>query len=205
MPSRPQATKKAVIFIKETKQFTWRKIIKQTKLKERTAKRWYQQWKKEGKMSSKIPPDRFRTVRTPENIRKIAKKSKGKKGKSIRKLVRQLQVVDSYSTVHRVLKENFKYKSVRIKKRVKLTASQKDHRLKTAKFQLENMVNIENVAFLDEKRFLLDPRPGHYDYIWTDNIHKELVFCDTPKYSSGSVEVWRAIIFYGKVDLVFIE
>jgi hypothetical protein len=104
-----------------------------------------------------------------------------------------------------VLKENFKYKSVRIKKRVKLTASQKDHRLKTAKFQLENMVNIENVAFSDEKRFLLDPRPEHYDYVWTDNIHEESVFCDTPKYSSGSVEVWRAIIFYGKVDLVFIE
>jgi hypothetical protein len=39
-------------------------------------------------MSSKIPPDRSKTVRTPENIRKIAKKSKEKRGKSIRKLVR---------------------------------------------------------------------------------------------------------------------
>jgi hypothetical protein len=108
MPSRPQAIKKAVIFLRETKQFTWREIIKQTKLKERIAKRWYPQWKKEGKMSSKTPPGRPKTVRTPENIRKIAKKSKRKREKSIRKLVRQLQVVGSHSTVHRVLKENFK-------------------------------------------------------------------------------------------------
>jgi hypothetical protein len=38
------------------------------------------------------------------------------------------------------------------------------------------MVNIENVTFSDEKRFLLDPRPEHHDYVWTNNIHEESVF-----------------------------
>lgn len=52
---------------------------------------------------------------------------------------------------------------------------------------------------------MLNPKPGRHDYVWTDDIHDESVYSDTPKYSSGSVEVWGAITFYGKVDLVFIE
>ncbi len=78
MPSRPQITRKTVVFLRETKQFTWRKIVKQTGIKERTAKRWYQLWKDEGKISSKTLSGRPKTVRTLENIRKIAKKAKKK-------------------------------------------------------------------------------------------------------------------------------
>ena len=51
----------------------------------------------------------------------------------------------------------------------------------------------------------MNPKPGRHDYVWTDDIHDESVYSDTPKYSSGSVEVWGVITFYGKVDLVFIE
>ena len=52
---------------------------------------------------------------------------------------------------------------------------------------------------------MLNPKPGHHDYVWTDDVHEESVYSDCPKYSSGSVEVWGAITFYGKIDLVFIE
>ena len=38
-----------------------------------------------------------------------------------------------------------------------------------------------------------------------DDVYEESVYSNCPKYSSGSVEVWGAIIFYGKIDLVFIE
>ncbi len=107
--------------------------------------------------------------------------------------------------MHRILREDLGYKPVRIKKRVKLTESHKDHRLDNAKFQLAIGVKMEDVAFSDEKRFLLNPKPGRHDYVWTDDLDKESVYKDSPKYSSGSVEVWGAITFYGKVDLVFIE
>ena len=52
---------------------------------------------------------------------------------------------------------------------------------------------------------MLKPKPGHHDYVWTDDMHEESVYSDCPKYSSGSLEVWGAIIFYGKIDLTFIE
>jgi hypothetical protein len=91
--------------------------------------------------------------------------------------------------VHRILRNDLGYKPVRIKKRVKLTASQKDHRLKNAKFQLANNVKIKDLAFSDEKRFLLNPKPGRHEYVWTDDVHEESVYNDSPKYSSGSLEV----------------
>ena len=52
---------------------------------------------------------------------------------------------------------------------------------------------------------MLNPKPGHHDYVWMDDVHEELVYSDCPKYSSRSVEVWGTITFYGKIDLVFIE
>ncbi len=42
-------------------------------------------------------------------------------------------------------------------------------------------------------------------YVWTENIHEESIYNDTYKYSSGSVEIWETIIYYNKVNLVFIE
>ena len=111
----------------------------------------------------------------------------------------------SPSTVYRALRFDLGYKPVRIKKIVKLTESHKEHRLDNAKFQLKNHVKIEDVAFSDEKQFLLNLKPGHHDYVWTDDVHEESVCSDCPKYSSRSVKVWGAITFYGKIDLVFIE
>ena len=205
MPAKPRATRETVVQLKISSRLTWSQIVKQTGVKERTAKRWWQQWRDDRKLDHNIQPGRPRSVRIPRNIKRIARASKGKKRISIRKLVKRLDGVGSRSTGHRMLRGDLGYKLVRIKKRVKLTASQKDHRLRTAKFQLANNVKIEDVAFSDEKRFLLNPKPGRHEYVWTDDVHEESVYSDTPKYSSGSVEVWGAITFYGKVDLVFIE
>ena len=71
----------------------------------------------------------------------------------------------SPSTVYRALRFDLEYKPLQIKKRVKLTESHKEHRLDNAKFQHKNHVKIEDVAFSDEKQFLLNPKPGHHDYV----------------------------------------
>ena len=52
--------------------------MKQTKVKERTAKRWYQQYKEEERVYRKAPPGRSRLLRAVQNIRRIAKVSKKK-------------------------------------------------------------------------------------------------------------------------------
>ena len=66
-------------------------------------------------------------------------------------LAKQLEGVGSKSTVHRVLRDDLGYKPVRIKRRVKLTDDQKEHRLSNAKFQLAKKVKIEDIAFSDKK------------------------------------------------------
>ena len=70
---------------------------------------------------------------------------------------------------------------------------------------MSNKVKIEDVAFSDEKCFLLNPKSGRHEYVWTDDFYSEDVYKEVPKYSSDCVEVWEAIAYYGKVDLVFIE
>ena len=67
------------------------------------------------------------------------------------------------------------------------------------------MSKLKMWLFQMRSNLLLNPKPGHHDYVWTDDMHEESVYSDCPKYSSGSVEIWGAIIFYGKIDLVFIE
>lgn len=77
--------------------------------------------------------------------------------------------------------------------------------MRTAKFQVSKKVKIEDVAFSDEKRFLLSPKPGRHDYVWTNDFYSDSAYIEVPKYSKGCVEVWGAITYYGKVDLVFID
>ena len=88
-----------------------------------------------------------------------------KKGKSVRKISKRLNGVGSKSTVHRILRQDLKLKAVKRKRKVKLTAAHKAHRLATADFQVSNGVTIENVVYTDEKRFLLNPKPGCSDFV----------------------------------------
>jgi hypothetical protein len=128
-----------------------------------------------------------------------------KKGKSVRKISKRLNGMGSKSTVHRILRQDLKLKAVKRKRKVKLTAAHKAHRLATADFQVSNGVTIENVVYTDEKRFLLNPKSGCSDFVWTDDFHASVTYQEIPKYNRGAVEVWGAITYYGTVDLVFIE
>jgi hypothetical protein len=205
MPARPTADVKTIVYLKDTAHLTWRQIQVQTKVPTRTAQRWYQWWHKEGRDSPLKPKGRPRSVRIQRTINKVKRYTKGKRKRSIRKIARHIPEAGSKSTVQRILREDLKLKAIRIKRRVKLTDKQKDHRLRTAEFQLSNKVKIDDVAFSDEKQFLLNPKPGRHEYVWTDDFYSEDVYKEVPKYSSGCVEVWGAITYYGKVDLVFIE
>ena len=127
MPARPVTTRESVVQLRNSGCLTWKQIVKQTGVKERTAKRWYQQWKEKGRVFRKTSSGRPRIVRTERNIQRISKSSKGKRRKSVRKLAKQLEGVGSKSTVHRVLRDDLGYKPVRIKRRVKLTDDQKEH------------------------------------------------------------------------------
>ena len=128
-----------------------------------------------------------------------------KKGKSTRSISKKLKGVSSKSIVHRILREDLKLVPVKRKKKVKLTEAHKKHRLDTAQFQLSNGVKMEDVVFTDEKRFLLNPKPGHSEFVWTNDSSAPATFQEIPKYNRGAIEVWGAITYYGVIDLVFIE
>ena len=132
--------RETVVHLKISGCLSWRQIPKQTGIKKRTAKRWYQQWIGKGRLEAKTSTSRPKTVRTPRNIQRIARTTKNQKRKSIRKVVKCLNDAESSSTVYRALRFGLGYKPVRIKKRVKLTESHKEHRLDNAKFQLKNLV-----------------------------------------------------------------
>jgi YD repeat-containing protein len=112
MPARPQATRETVVHLKISGCLSWRQIAKQTGIKERTARRWYQQWIDEGRLEAKTSTGRPRTVRTPRNIQRIARTTKNQKRKSIRKVAKHLNDAGSPSTVYRALRFDLGYKPV---------------------------------------------------------------------------------------------
>lgn len=205
MPACPPVTAETVVHLKDVARLTWRQITARTKVSNRTARRWYQWWHKEGRTSPKKPPGRPRTVRTKSNISKVKQFTLNKKGKSIRKMAKKLNGVGSKSTIHRILRQDLKLKAVKRKRKVKLTAAHKAHRLATAQFQVSNGVTIKDVVYTDEKRFLLNPKPGRSDFVWTNDSHAPVTYQEISKYNRGAVEVWGAITYYGAIDLVFIE
>jgi hypothetical protein len=138
-------------------------------------------------------------------IAKVKQISFNKKGKSTRKVSKKLKGICSKSTVHRILRKDLKLTSVKRRKKVKLTEAYKKHRLATAQFQLSNGVKMEYVVFTDEKRFLLNSKPNQSEFVWTNDTSTPIRFQKISKYNRGAVEVWRAITYYGVIDLVFIE
>ena len=49
---------------------------------------------------------------------------------------------------------------------------------------------MEDVVFTDEKRFLLNPKPGHSEFVWTNDSSAPATFQEIPKYNRGAIEVW---------------
>ena len=64
---------------------------------------------------------------------------------------------------------------------------------------------MKNEVFTDEKRFLLNFKPGQSEFMWTNDTSTHVGFRKIPEYNRGAVEVWGAITYYGVIDLVFIE
>ena len=137
---------------------------------------------------------------TPTIMKKVASYLK-KKGGSIRKTKRKLEVIDtlSYSigTIYNIAKQlKLVPKKLRVKPLIK--SKQKEKRLEYCIQERITKLYWRKALFTDEKLFFLNFIPNH-QWVFVDNpppIHR------TVKYP-GKLMIWGGVSFYGRLPLVF--
>ena len=142
------------LYVNELK-YTWEKCAKYARKSVRTVQQWYQQFKNKKGASLSKPLGRPKSVLTQENLKRIKKYVENRKFHSVRRAASQLKNVGSKSTVHCALTVELGLSPVKRKKRVLLTEAQKQHRLIICEDHWINNMNVNTVAFSDEKRFSL--------------------------------------------------
>ena len=63
---------------------------------------------------------------------------------------------------------------------------------------------MKNVFFTDKKRFLLNSKYEHSEFVWTNDSSALATFQEISKYNKSAIKVW-GIIYYRVIDFVFIE
>ena len=126
-----------------------------------TVERWCKMIRDTGKITLFKSIDRLRTVRTAANIRKMKHRHDRLQVFSCRKIARDLRI--SRTTAQRILKDDLKLKSYRIKVQPKIPEDQKTKRLKFTNWIRANFCKEDTLRFLfsDEKMFDID---GVYNF-----------------------------------------
>jgi hypothetical protein len=202
-------TRSCIIFLRKEEGWTWKKILRRTGAKERTAKRWFSEWEATGKIDDIKRGPHGKSKRTPRVISLVKAHMKGKKNRSLRTcgafLERKSFKLDR-RTIRRILREDLRLHPYRKRIRPKLSDVHKRKRVAFAQAQLDTGDDWMDTAFTDEKRFSMEPYPNKKnDIIWDDQPDDDKHYTPRSKYEGQSVEVWGAITPYGKPKLVFIE
>lgn len=216
MPRRPKstsnaktwaATRSTVVFLRLEEGWSSAKIMRRTGCPERTVRRWVQQFQEDGRVENLKRGPQNPTKRTAQTIRFIKVYMKGKKGRSIKDcqdyLARKnLQL--SQETIRMILKQDLGLYPYRKQRRPKLLLRHKEARLAYVKANMDR--DWTDVAFSDEKRFSMEPKPNRKnDVIWDDSPDDEAHYDERSKYGGKSCEVWGCITYWGKPKLYFIE
>ena len=121
-----------------------------------TIERWCKMIRDTGKITLFKSTGRLRTVRTAANIRKVKHRHDRLQVFSCRKTARDLRI--SRTSAERILKNDLKLKSYRIKVQKKISDDQKAKRLKFTNWIRTNFRKEDTLRFLfyDEKMFDID-------------------------------------------------
>ena len=110
-----------------------------------TVERWCKMIRDTGKITLFKSTDRLRTVRTAANIRKVKHRHDRLQVFSCRKIGRDLRI--SRASAQRILKDDLKLKSYRIKVQPKISEDQKAKRLKFANWIRTNFRKEDTLRF----------------------------------------------------------
>ena len=121
-----------------------------------TVERWCKMIRDTGKITLFKSAGRLRTVRTAANIQKVKHRHDRLQVFSYHKIARDLRI--SRISAQRILKDDLKLKSYRIKVQPKISEDQKAKRLKFANWIRTNFRKEDTLRFLfsDEKMFDID-------------------------------------------------
>lgn len=173
-----------------------------------TIKRWCKQVRQHGEIKLLKPKGRPRSISTKKTISNIKKRLKQKKKSSERKLAREFKT--SKTTIHRILKNDLKYRAY--KKRVvpAITGSQKIKRKKFANWVQNNFRKDDTmrILFSDEKLFDIDGVfNSQNDRVWAinrDEADKNGGIVQKKKFSQ-KVMVWLGVCSKGLTPLVIFD
>ena len=215
MPRGPKPFLKdrsSVLTLRSEMGLSIRDISKRTGVPKSTVQDWIKQYNDTGKFSKDKAGQKGGPRKITDRVIQLIKVyMKGKERRGTRPCVYYLKnkhnIVISRHSVQRVLKDILQLYPYHIKRRPKLTKEHRDHRIATAQMHVDHGPSLwDNVAFSDECRFHLEPKPNsRNDIIWDDAPDDQKHWKERSKYGGQSVEVWGVITRYGKPTLFFIE
>jgi transposase len=138
------------------------------------------------------------TARDIGNIRRMATKERLNSSQILSEL--QLNVTQRH--IRRILHNTPNMKWTEIQSKPRLTAAHKEARLAFAQNHISCTDKWRNVIFSDEKKFNLDG-PDCYSNYWHDLKDREVIRSKR-NFGGGSLMVWSAFTYYGKLPICFI-